>query len=357
VVRALGKAWVEADGEGGWKRKRGTPADGALTEPQAAARMLELVREHDEDQNRLEEEAEERCRRGITFRELTAEWLVFLEREKGAKPSTLIDYGWMVAEPGQPHRRGTGRSPGLLMGALGDHPIAKMTTRDVATFLRSLDEGEAKPRTINRYRQLISAAFNYAMREDTYGLATNPATATSKRREPPPAVLDFYEPDELEILAQGAERGLHRNAGTAAIGDEELATRRREDHQDAELYRIAAYTGLRLGELLALRWQDVNLIDRRLVVHRAFSAGLEGPTKSWQARFIPLSDGAARAFARLLERDEFTGADDLVFCNRLGRPLNGAVLRRRFKRTAAAAGLRVLRFHSLRHGAGSLVAR
>jgi hypothetical protein len=36
------------------------------------------------------------------------------------------------------------------MGALGDHPIATMTTRDVATFLRSLDEGEAKPRTINR---------------------------------------------------------------------------------------------------------------------------------------------------------------------------------------------------------------
>src|ERR1039457_800938 len=230
--------------------------------------------------------------------ERTAEWLVFLEREKGAKPSTLIDYGWMVAEPGQPHRRGTGRAPGLLMGALGDHPIATMTTRDVATFLRSLDEGEAKPRTINRYRQLISAAFNYAMREDTYGLATNPATATSKRREPPPAGLDFYEPDELEILAQGAERGLHRNAGTAAIGDEELATRRREDHQDAELYRIAAYTGLRLGELLALRWQDVNLADRILVVHRALSAGVEGPTKSWQARVVPLADPAPEAPAR-----------------------------------------------------------
>jgi integrase len=46
-----------------------------------------------------------------------------------------------------------------------------------------------------------------------------------------------------------------------------------------------------------------------------------------------------------------------VFCNRFGRPLDGAALRRRFKRTAAAAGLRVLRFHALRHGAGSLVAR
>ncbi|MDQ2896670.1 MAG: site-specific integrase, partial [Actinomycetota bacterium] len=46
-----------------------------------------------------------------------------------------------------------------------------------------------------------------------------------------------------------------------------------------------------------------------------------------------------------------------MFCNRLGRPLDGSALRRRFKRAAAAAGLRVLRFHALRHGAGSLAAR
>ncbi|MBV8945868.1 MAG: tyrosine-type recombinase/integrase, partial [Solirubrobacterales bacterium] len=76
-----------------------------------------------------------------------------------------------------------------------------------------------------------------------------------------------------------------------------------------------------------------------------------------QARFVPLSDGAADAFERLHDRGEFTTATDYVFCNRLGRALEGAVLRRRFKRTAAAAGLRVLRFHALRHGAGSLVAR
>jgi integrase len=357
VIRALGKAWVEANGSDGWKRRRGTPVDGALTEAQAGARMLELVRSHDEEQTRLEQDAEERLRRGITFRELSAEWLVFLEREKGAKPSTLIDYGWMLAEPGRPHRRGSGSSPGLLMRALGDQRIAEMTTRDVAAFLRSLDGAGAKPRTINRYRQLISAAFNYAMREDTYGLTVNPAAATTKRREPPAAVLDFYEPDEVELLAQAAECGAHRIPSAASIGDEELAARRREDRQDAELYRIAAFTGLRLGEVLALRWHDVNLADRRLVVHRAFSAGVEGPTKGWQARFIPLSDGAARAFAGLLRRDEFTSGEDFVFCNRLGRPLNGSVLRRRFKRTAAAAGLRVLRFHSLRHGAGSLVAR
>jgi site-specific recombinase XerD len=45
-----------------------------------------------------------------------------------------------------------------------------------------------------------------------------------------------------------------------------------------------------------------------------------------------------------------------VFCIRLGRPLDGSALRRRFKLAAAAAGLRELQFHAQRHGAGSLVA-
>ncbi|MFZ0088863.1 MAG: tyrosine-type recombinase/integrase [Solirubrobacteraceae bacterium] len=46
-----------------------------------------------------------------------------------------------------------------------------------------------------------------------------------------------------------------------------------------------------------------------------------------------------------------------MFCSRLGRRVDGSALRRRFKRATAAAGLRVLRFHALRHGAGSMVAR
>jgi integrase len=142
-----------------------------------------------------------------------------------------------------------------------------------------------------------------------------------------------------------------------ACDDSEQAARALEDRQGAELYRVAAYTGLRLGELLALRWADVNLVDRRLVVHRAFSDRTEGPTKNWQARFIPIADPAAGAFAHLAERRDFTSADDYVFCSRLGRPLDGSALRRRFKRAAAAAGLRELRFHALRHGAGSMIAR
>jgi integrase len=319
--------------------------------------MLELLSDHDAEQTRLEADAEERRRRGVTFRELATEWTEYLEHEKGAKPSTLRDYRWLLAEPGQAHRRGSGRSPGLLMSALGDRPAKAITTWDVAEYLRRLDKDGATPRTVNKHRQVISAIYGYGMREDTYRLSLNPAAATTKRREPPPAVLDFYETEEVEAIARAAAAGAHREVTRLTYDDAELAARAREDLQDGELYRIAAYTGLRLGELLALRWADVNLVDRRLVVHRAFSDRIEGPTKGWQARFLPIADPAAEAFAGLAERGEFLGPRDYIFCSRFGRPLDGSALRRRFKRAAAAAGLRVLRFHALRHGAGSLVAR
>jgi len=356
-VRALGRAWVEPDGAGGWRRRRGRAADGSLTEARAATQMLELVAEHHAAQTRLEEDARERRRRGVTFRELAHEWLAYLEHEKGAKPSTLRDYRWVLAEPGQAHRRGHGQSPGLLMSRFGDRRAREVTTREVAQYLRELDSQGARPRTVNKHRQVISAVYGYAMREDTHQLAANPAAATTKRREPPPGVLDFYEPEEVEAIARAAEAGAHRGPVKLNLDPAERAARAGEDRQDAELYRIAAHTGLRLGELLALRWEDVNLVERRLVVQRALSDRTEGPTKSWQARFIPIADGGAGAFARLARRAEFTSAADPVFCSRLGRPLDGSALRRRFKRAASAAGLRVLRFHALRHGAGSLIAR
>jgi integrase len=152
---------------------------------------------------------------------------------------------------------------------------------------------------VNKHRQLLSAIFNYARREDTHAIPVNPVEATIKRREPPPAVLDFFEPGEIEAVARCAANGRHRGPQPRDLEAGEIEWRAREDAQDAELFRIAAYTGLRLGELLALRWEDIDLDARRMIVHRAVSAGVEGPTKSWQARFIPLADPAANALLQM----------------------------------------------------------
>jgi integrase len=358
VKRRIGPAWLErAADDSGWVMRRGRVPEGYFDEKRATVRMSELIAEHDEQERAIEAGDRDRRERGVTFRELAAEWLEHLQHERGAKPSTLSDYRYMLAEPGTPHRRGKGKSPGTIMAAFGDRPAAKITTKDVSSFLRKLDSQGVSPRSVNKNRQVLSAMFGFACRADTHSLPSNPVTGTTKRREPPAAVLDFYEPEEVETIASSAAAGSHRGKQPENLSTDEIEWRAREDAQDGELFRLAAYTGLRLGELVALRWEDIDFDTRRMVVHRAVSAGIEGPTKSWQARFLPLADPAAEALERLKARGDYTERDDYIFCSRLGRRLDPSAVRRRYKAARDAAGLRPLRFHALRHAAGSLIAR
>ena len=80
----------------------------------------------------------------------------------------------MLAEPGAPHRRGKGKSPGVLMAAFGDRPAAKITTREVSAFLRKLDTDGVSPRSVNKNRQVLSAIFGYAGRADTHACRRTP---------------------------------------------------------------------------------------------------------------------------------------------------------------------------------------
>jgi integrase len=318
--------------------------------------MLALVREHDTEQTLLERDAEERRRRGVTFRELAAEYLVWLADIKGAKPSTLRDHRLLLAEPGTAYRRGSGSSRGFVMAALGDRPAREVSTREVEDLLRSIASTGVAPRTVNKARQLVCAIFSYGMRPSTYGLALNPALYADRRVEPQRGPLAFYSPEQVEILARALSEGAHRDPTRPALGDAEIAARAREDVQDAELVRVAAYAGLRRGELVALRWRDVDFPGRKIVVRRALSGDTElRSTKSRRAREVPLPDQAAAALERLSRRGEFVGPDDYVFANRLGRRLDPSALRRRFERARNAAALEPLRFHDLRHTYGSLL--
>jgi integrase len=356
VIRALGRAWAEADGNGVWRRKRGRAPEGVLTEAEAAERMLALVREHDADQTVLERDAEERRRRGVTFRELAGEYLEWLDNVKGAKPSTLRDHRLLLAEPGETYRRGKGKSRGALMAALGHRPAKEVTTREVEDLLRSVSSTGVAPRTVNKVRQLICAIFNYGTRPSTYGLAMNPAAYADRRREPERGPLAFYSPEQIEVLARSLAAGAHRDPSRPALSPEEIEARASEDFQDAELVRVAGYAGLRRGELVALRWRDVDFAGRKIIVRRSLSGDTElRSTKSRRAREVPLPDQAAAALGRLSRRDEFTGPDDYVFANRIGRRLDPSALRRRFERARDAAGLEPLRFHDLRHTYGSLL--
>ena len=275
---------------------------------------------------------------------------------KGAKPSTLRDHRSLLAEPGQAYRRGAGASRGQIMSALGERPAREVTTREVEDLLRSISSTGVAPRTVNKARQLVCAVFNYGTRPSTYGLPANPAQHADRRREPDVAALAFYSPEQIETLASALAAGAHRDPSRPALRSDEVVARAREDAQDADLIRVAAYAGLRRGELVALHWRDVDFAGRKLIVRRSLSGETEvRSTKSRRARQVPLPDQAATALERLCQRGDFTGPDDYVFASRLGRRLDPSALRRRFERARDAAGLEPLRFHDLRHTYGSLL--
>ena len=102
--------------------RRGRVPEGYFDEKRATVRMAELIAEHDREECAIEAGERERRERGVTFRELATGWLEHLQHERGAKPSTLSDYRYMLAEPGAPHRRGKGKSPGILMAAFATAP-------------------------------------------------------------------------------------------------------------------------------------------------------------------------------------------------------------------------------------------
>jgi integrase len=356
IQRRIGLAWQEQDAAGGWHKRRGRCPDGWLDERAAnvaAVAAMEAYASQLADAQRAEREAAERK---LTVREIATEWLEWLSEVRGAKPSTVQDYEFLLRDPGIPYKRGDKVSAGRIMTAFGDGRYDQVTAAEVSKFLRGLDREGLTPRNVNKHRQVLAAIFGYACRADTYGLAVNPVAGTDKRREDPPAALDYYEVHEVEALARCCEQGFH-HARTPAQDPGEIEARRSEDHRDADLFRLLFYTGLRLGEALALRIGSVDLDARLLLVRAGVSAGQETSPKGRRHRVVPLSTPAQQALARLLNRDEFGSPDDYVIANRLGRRLDASAVRRRYKDACAQAGLRPVRLHGLRHAAGSLVAR
>jgi integrase len=356
MKRRLGPAWLQRDETGAVRRRRGRPKPGYLDEHAAIVAKDRLVREVERELAERAAAAERAASAPPRFRTVAHAYLDWLERVRGAKPATLRDHRYLLAEPGTAHRRGRSAHTGLIMAALGDRQASEITTRDINQLLAEVAATGASPRTVNKHRQLVCAIFSFGCREATFALPNNPARAADRRAEPERARLDYYSPEEVEALASALADGRHRDPNGAAVSAAEAAARADEDRQDAELVRVAAYTGLRRGELLALRWRDVDFQRRKLVVRRAVSGGVEASsTKSRRAREVPLADQAAGALARRSQRRNFTRADDYAFCNRLGRRLDGSALRRRVERARDAAGLRPLRFHDLRHTYGSLL--
>jgi integrase len=298
--KRLGPAW----------KGHGRPPAGHFTGKTAEARLQEVLA--DARRGRLDGAV----RSGATFADASAEWLRYVEHDRKRRPSTVADYRGVIAHALDP--------------AFGTLPLEQVTSERIDGYRsRLVAEGRLSARTINKHLVILHGIFRRAMR--VYRIPANPVAVVD--RQP------LRRSGEFSVL-------------TAA--EVEQLTRAATCEQDAAIFRVAAFTGLRLGELRAMRWRDVDFAKHLVHVRGNYTHGAEGVPKSGRVRSVPLIDQAAKALDQLSWRERFTDADDLVFVDDLGGHINDCRLRRRFEAALEAAGLKRLRFHDLRHTFGTL---
>ena len=134
-------------------------------------------------------------------------------------------------------------------------------------------------------------------------------------------------------------------------------------------WRLAAMTGMRRGEVLGLRWRDVDLNSARLSVrHAVVSVAytvLDSTPKSHQARVIDLDEATVDQLRSHRERqrrereewgDDYVGRD-LVVAKEDGEALHPDSFSQTFERLVRRAGLRRIRLHDLRHTHATLAVK
>lgn len=185
-----------------------------------------------------------------TVAQLLERWLKLNTEGKRLKATTAHSYAWIVEK--------------YIAANLGDRRVQKLTPYDVETFQAKLARNGLSPRTIRYARALLSSALKRAVR---WGLVQrNVVDGTDAPRLDKPK-RTVWTPAQLRAFLDAART-------------ERLYT----------LFHLAVVTGLRRGELLGLRWQDLKL---EIAHHTQGAVGVEGDRVSgeqtgWQAAGILL---------------------------------------------------------------------
>jgi integrase len=228
-----------------------------------------------------------------------------------------------------------------LKPALGRIPLERLSPSDVRSMLNA-KAGALSPRSLHHLRAVLRTALKVAMRDGL--IPTNAAGLTASPRVPDPEIHFLGEVDG----AADIQRFL------AAIQGSRLEA----------LYAVALIQGMRQGEILGLRWEDVDLVGSKMTLRYALKriAGVymlvELKTKKSRRTISPLPELIISALREHRQRQEkeqealgsrWLNTMNLVFTTAYGAPLNGSVITHTFQDILKAAGLRRLRFHDLRH--------
>ena len=221
---------------------------------------------------------------------------------------------------------------GSSIREFGDRRVEAITSEDIELWISGYGGSN---RTRQKYLVCLGSIFKRAMK--VYGLPRNPADLVERPRVRRAAKIDVLRPEEVLALVRAAGVGSRTRRPSTRAG------------------RIRS---LRMGELLALRWRDVDFTRRTIHVRENWTQGETTTPKGGTERAVPMAEEVAERLARLGQREHLTADDDLVFCTARGQHVGYKSLKERYRAALRTAGLREdFRFHNLRHTFGSTVIR
>lgn len=229
-----------------------------------------------------------------------------------------------------------------IVPAIGGVKVARLTPQRLQLLFNEKLASGLSPRTIHHLRAILRAALADAVK---WGLATRNAADLVDPPRVPHEEVRALSPAEAQSMLFAVE------------GDRLEA-----------LYSVALALGLRQGEALGLRWEDIDLDGGTLRVSqslqridKAFQFVEPKTSRSRRTLALPSIASAALRAHRTKQLQERLAAGPmweehgLVFARANGKPLHGSNVTREFQRMLERAGLRRLRFHDMRHACASLL--
>jgi len=226
--------------------------------------------------------------------------------------------------------------------ALGRIKLKALTPAHIQTLYRAKLDEKLAPSSVHQIHSVLHTALKQAVKWELV-----PRNASEATDPPKPRYEEIHPLDATQAKA--------------------LLAAAREDRFEA-VYALAVTAGLRIGELLGLKWADLDLERGVLHVRRTLSSAKSGSTfttpKNGKGRSIKLTGQAVEALkrhraAQNKERLKLGGVWEdwgLIFCTARGLPLTRCNLTKRsFKPLLKRAGLPDIRFHDLRHTCATLL--
>lgn len=230
-----------------------------------------------------------------------------------------------------------------VLPELGRKPIDKINRANIKSFLLQLHQAGLSKSTIALCRDVISGVLNQAMDDEL--IQNNPITGVLKmlkleRDKKPPVVPMTFE--EVELF---------------------LDTCKHYRPEFYPLFLTALRTGMRLGELLALEWQNIDFSGLYIRVERSWRREAVQKTKNGKSRRVDMSNQLNEELQKLykhrqdeaLHLGQNQSPNNIVFHHKDGGYFSQNTIRNIFKRLLKLAGLRDMRPHDCRHTFASLL--